>query len=54
MKQNKTLKINTVTKDVGNLINKLLVEIEDLEKSLEDKKILLEELNNVRKDLLEN
>lgn len=54
MKQNKTLKINTVAKDIDALIKKVESEINDLELALEDKQQYLEELNDVKAALLED
>lgn len=48
MKQPKTLKINTIEKDVDMAITKTKKEIVDLELSLEDKKSYLEQLEAVK------
>ena len=54
MKQNKTLKINTIAKDIDLVIKKVEQEIADLELALEDKQQYLEELIAVKEALLED
>lgn len=52
MKQNKTLKVNTIEKDIDLAIKKLQKEIEDLELMIEDKQNYMEELNTIKETLV--
>lgn len=52
MKQNKTLKVNTIEKDIDLAIKKLQKEIEDLELMIEDKQNYMEELNAIKETLV--
>ena len=51
MKQPKTLRVNTIAKDVDLVITKTKKEITDLELSLADKKAFLEQLEMVKENI---